>query len=362
MKPTVSILAFVFAVAGVYAQPGADRIVFTSERDGNQEIYVMNPDGTEQTRLTNNPPVGNILGIDADPAWSPDGTKIAFLSVRDKPDGEIWIMNADGSNPRNLTSDSTRWDLEPEWSPDGQQIVYVSSRYDSGRVVAGTAEIYLINVDGTNRRQLTHNNYTDAYPVFSPRGNEIVFHHDGDGDHEIYVMDLVGNILRRLTSNEASDRGCSWSPDGNKLVFTSDRSVDGEIYVMDADGTNVVRLTNSPGPDTNPSFSPDGTRIVFQSVRTGVGGGPDLFVMDANGNNVVRLTNNTVVEKDPDWMRGGLTTGVEKFEDGNSVPEGFILYQNYPNPFNPSTTIRFQIADVRLWNGGQSAIENRKFH
>ncbi len=283
--------------------PTTAKIVFTSERDGDQEIYVMNPDGTEQTRLTNNPPVGNILGIDADPAWSPDGTKIAFLSVRDKPDGEIWIMNADGSNPMNLTNDSARWDIDPEWSPDGLQIVYTSSEFNGTSVVSGTAEIFVINIDGTSRRRLTNNSYTDAYAVFSPDGTEIVFHHDGDGDHEIFVMDTSGNILRQLTSNSASDRDCSWSPDGSKLVFTSDRTGDGEIYIMDPDGTNVVQLTNSSGPDTNPSFSPDGTQIVFQSMRNGVGGGPDIFTMNADGTDIRRLTNNTVVEKDPDWMR-----------------------------------------------------------
>lgn len=164
-------------------------------------------------------------------------------------------MNADGSNPMNLTNDSARWDLEPEWSPDGQQIVYTSSEFNGTSVVSVTSEIFVINIDGTSRRRLTNNSYTDAYAVFSPDGTEIVFHHDGDGDHEIFVIDISGNILRQLTSNNASDRGCFWSSAGDKIVFTSDRSGDGEIYVMDADGTNVVQLTNSPGPDANPSFS-----------------------------------------------------------------------------------------------------------
>lgn len=285
--------------------------------------------------------------VDADPAWSPDGKKIAFLSTR-TGDGEIWIMNADGSNPRNLTNDPTRWDLEPEWSPDGKRVVYVSRKISRGPGgEEGSAEIFVIDVDGTNRAQLTHNDYTYAYPVFSPNGKVIVFHNEkgrvaiGKGwrpqqgettiyANEIYVMDSSGNNVVQLTdTGDRVNRGVSWSRDGTKLVYTSSKgSGTSGIYVMDVGNLQnmdlkalkdksakelremkelgclaITQITPDSYGDTNPSFSPDGKRIVFQSIRRGGGGGPDLFVMDANGKNVVRLTNNRFVEKDPDWMR-----------------------------------------------------------
>lgn len=315
------------------------KIAVTSEVNKDkydQDIFTLNPDGTEWVDITNSP------GADADPAWSPDGKKIAFMSVR-SGNGEIWIMDAGGSNAFNLTNDSSRWDLEPEWSPFGDKLVYISN---SGN--EGTAEIFIINADGTNRKQLTNNDYNDAYPVFSPNGKMIVFHSDKGfiqiGEcydpqrgtvtkyaNEIYLMDTGGNNVVRLTNLGMGTRGISWSPDGTQLVYTSNEGCDpSEIYTMDVgDLTNmdlsilkdksseelenmeelgylkITQLTDNPtGPDTNPSFSPDGTKIVWQSIRDGVTGGNELFIMNAvDGSDVTRITFTNAQEKDPDWMR-----------------------------------------------------------
>ena len=205
------------------------RITFMSDRDGHVhprlgwptfEIYVMDVDGNNQRRLTNNP------NLDRHPSWSPDGKRIAFISDRDGHvdilggllNYEIYVMDADGGNPQNLTNDPND-DSLPSWSPDGERIVFASDR-DGNR-------------DG-NRE-----------------------------NYEIYVMDADGNNQRRLTNNRVDDASPSWSPDGKRIIFTSQR--DGhvhpilgwptsEIYVMDADGKNARRLTNNPHYDSNPEW------------------------------------------------------------------------------------------------------------
>ncbi len=197
------------------------KIAFMSKRDGNDEIYVMNADGTNQINLTNNP------ALDANPSWSPDGTKIAFWSDRDG-NREIYVMDADGTNQTRLTNNPA-YDLYSSWSPDGTKIAFMSKR-------DGNDEIYVMNADGTNQINLTNNPALDANPSWSPDGTKIAFWSDRDGNREIYVMDADGTNQTRLTNNPAYDLYSSWSPDGTKIAFRSARDGNWEIYIMDADG------------------------------------------------------------------------------------------------------------------------------
>ena len=262
------------------------KIAFTTDRDGNREIYVMNADGTGQTPLTNNG------ANDRDPAWSPDGTKIAFNSLRDGA-WEVYMINADGANPVNLT-DNAAIDLDPLWSPDGTKIAFSSGRD------GGAYEIYVMNADGTGQARLTNNSASDIAASWSPDGTRIVFYSERDGNREIYVMDADGANPLNLTNNPATDSAPYWSPDGTKIAFHSDRDhPDQEIYVMDADGTNQIRLTNNSGTDYVASWSPDCTRIVFGSGRDG---NIEIYVMDANGANPTRLTTNAATDEVPHWM------------------------------------------------------------
>ncbi|MBI1924418.1 PD40 domain-containing protein [Candidatus Poribacteria bacterium] len=260
------------------AQLTNTKIAFPSDRDGNFEIYVMNPDGTNPTRLTNN------ATDDRHPAWSPDGTKIAFESNRNG-NFEIYVMDADGTNPVNITNHPAL-DINPSWSPDGTAIAFSSNR-------DGNLEIYVMNADGTNPIRLTTDPAVDQWPSWSPDGTKIAFWAERDGgvnNREIYVMNADGTNQVNLTNNNSvEDYVPSWSPDGTKIGFASAR--DGgrlEVYEMNADGTNPKRLTNNTAHDIGPSWSPDGTKIAFYSERDGQA---EIYVMNADGTNQVNRTN-----------------------------------------------------------------------
>jgi Tol biopolymer transport system component len=288
--------------------PGENgKITFDSNRDGgNYDIYVMNADGSEQTRLTTDP------GIDEDPNWSPDGTKIAFNSIRDG-NREIYVMNADGSEQTRLTTDPGS-DDGPDWSPDGTKIAFRSDR-------DGLAEIYVMNADGSNPIRLTNNDASDVLPAWSPDGTKIAFASNRNGDiAEIYVMNADGSEQTRLTNNPAIDTTPDWSPDGEKIVFRRNlESQNPEIYIMNAaDGTEQINISNNPAIDFDPSWSPDGTKIAFTSYRLGFS---EIFVMNAaDGTEQINISNNRgSADGHPDW--GKATTLEDTIPPVITVPE-----------------------------------------
>ncbi len=280
------------------AQGLGSKIAFVSSRDGNAEIYVMDADGANVTRLTNN------QASDGAPTWSPDGTQIAFASSRDG-NRDIYIMNADGSGQVRLTTHEAN-DGGPSWSPDGSMIAF-----DSGR--SGSSQVWRTNVDagnwGSNLTQLTNDHplgRVNNFLAWSPNGLWIAFEADRDRDDpEIYLANAVdGTNQQRLTFTRALDEVPEWTPDSKQIVYSTDR--DGEpqngnyeIYIMNVDGSDKRRLTAAPGQDSNPSVSPDGTRIVFDSSRDGV---TEIYVMNIDGTNQVRLT--TSGSRAPDGQRG----------------------------------------------------------
>ena len=202
--------------------------------------------------------------------------KIAFVR-----DGEIYTMNPDGSNQTNITNNSAT-DDEPAWSPDGNKIVFSSNR-------AGNFEIYLMNQDGGSVVRLTDNSAADTAPTFSPDGSKIAFVSERDGNKEIYVMNADGSNPTRLTNEPARDDFPSYSPDGSKIVFITQRSNFGQgmIFTMNADGSNQARLSNQNGFHTRPSYSPDGSKIIY-------GYGADvtaqtIYRMNADGTNPMQM-------------------------------------------------------------------------
>jgi Tol biopolymer transport system component len=257
--------------------PDGNRLAFVRIRGGRADIYVVNTDGSGLRRLAHaiafKPMSGGpSSGFGANPAWSPDGRKIAFMSNRDGTD-DIFVVNADGSGLRNLTRsqlhDRTRswkgrehkrifWFATdgPMWSPDGQKIVFRSERDRPSALERAACrphcerdEISVINADGSGLRRLTRNWNYDGAPVWSPDGRKILFVRFRDSD--VYVMNADGsgqrNLTRSTTHPFARDEAPAWSPDGRKILFVSNRGGNGEVYTMNADGTGKRKLTQLKG-------------------------------------------------------------------------------------------------------------------
>lgn len=225
--------------------PDGTTIAFESFRDDGSEAYLMNADGTGVTRLTfNGPPE------DRGTNWSADGSQIVFHSTRfpaDEGPGhssfEVFLMDADGSDQTRLT-DNDFQDSLADISPQGR-IVFNSSR-------DGDHEIYDMNTDGTDQRRLTFSPGEDAHPIYSPDGSKIVFHSRRTGTLDIFVMDADGSNVAQITHTDTTHEYFPvWSPDGTKIAFTGNTLNPNQfdVYVMDADGSNVVQVTDSPGFD-----------------------------------------------------------------------------------------------------------------
>jgi Tol biopolymer transport system component len=280
-----------FAVPASYATfPGTNgSIAWTSSRDGDPEIFSMQPDGTAVTQLT-----GNAGSQDRFPDWSPDGTKIAFSSTRDGGDFDIFVMNADGSGQTQLTFNSFE-DQSPVWSPDGTKLAFNSTE-------DGDHEIYVMSADGSGLpTQLTFNGAEDAVPAWSPDGTKIAFQSTRHGGaQQIYVMNADGSAQTRLTNNFFQDVQPDWSPDGAKIAFRRDGAGNwAEVYVMNADGTGQAAVTNHPAFDNPPKWSPDGTMMGFSSNRDDPAF--EIYTMNADGSAQTRITASPGFDGDVDW-------------------------------------------------------------
>jgi Tol biopolymer transport system component len=301
--------------------PDGSKIAFSTSRDGNFEVYSMNADGTNQVNLSNN------ASSDFQPCWSPDGSKIAFLSFRDSimgPPQEIFVMNANGSNPVRLTTSSLA-EQELAWQAvaAGTKIVFGSVRN------GGNHDIFTMDLNGSNQTRLTTSSAYDDEPKWSPDGTRIVFMSDRDGNFEIYTMNSDGSNQARLTNSQAADGFPVWSPDGTKIAFVSGDLRDPstfEIYVMNANGSNKTRLTNDTLVDGVPAWSPDGTKIVFMSGATSVfnPNSFEIFVMNANGTGRTQLTSNSVVDGQPSYSPDGTKI---LFASGDAMnPNGIEIF------------------------------------
>jgi TolB protein len=269
------------------------RLAFASRRDGNWEIYLVDANGSNLRRLTNDP------AHDRYPSASPDGKQIAFYSERDGG-AKIYVMNVDGSNQHPLTNGQAE-DVEPAWSPDGKYIAFSSQR-------GGVGSIYVMNADGSNIRKVTKGESGgDAIPTWSPDSKRIAFmasvivgQKPGNTllNEDIHVINVDGTNERKLTDTPGVDGLPAWSRD-NRIAFASDRDGNPEIYVMDSDGSNVRRV--APGQDgAHPAWSPDSKYIAFVTEITR--NNPDIMVMAADGSNIWRLTDNPAADWLPAWL------------------------------------------------------------
>jgi hypothetical protein len=279
-----------YETGGVPGPPPPDLIAFTSYRDGNAEIYVMNEDGTKQSRITNNP------ADDRNPAWSPDGSKIAFYSNRSGT-YEIYTMSPNGTFISDISNMPNCDEYDPAWSPDGSKIVYTwhcpSEVYEHG--------VSTINADGTGVKSGLVHSWTDEFrnPTWSPDGSWVALQSRSgwSDDWDILKVKAAGTGLKYVANGPGNDRDPDWSPDGSKIAYCSDQDGDYEIYTMNPDGTGQTYFFDNPAWDDEPSWSADGSKIAFASNR-------DIhfqiYVMKADGTGLTRLESNSS-DVEPDW-------------------------------------------------------------
>ena len=282
--PTPPPTARIAFVATGWSVPGAD-----------SEIFVMNEDGTGITSISNS------RGRDEEPAWSPDGKKIAFVSNRNG-NYEVYIMNADGSNQTRLTN-KPEDDHYPAWSPDGKQIIF--SSLDNAH-----DDLYVIDVNGVNLTRLTDSpDVNERYPDWSPDGRTIVFSSFGGGDSGIFMMDSDGSNVRLVMAGPLHYP--KWSTDGTQIAFDGEPAgCKFEIYIMDADGSNMREITNHPagcgGYNKHPSWSPDGKKIVYwSSDRDPEKNSENIYIINIDSSDETALTRGVTELNyggyDPDW-------------------------------------------------------------
>lgn len=226
---------------------------------------------------------------DGAPSWSPDGSTIVYHSDRDG-NGEIYQMNRDGTENKQLT-DHPASDGYPCWSPDGSQILFDSER-------AGNFDIWVMNADGSDPRQLTDSPGKDLAAAWSPDGSKIAFMSDRVGAFQIYLMNADGSDQQRMTMIY-TNWFPRWSPDGKRLAFHVRR----DIHVLEMDASSLTRLTTDPQNGMYPTWSPDGNRIAFMSWRDG---NTEVYTMAADGTDQTRLTYSQVGDSiDPRWSPDG---------------------------------------------------------
>ena len=311
--------------------PDGEYIVFESNRPGiKSQIFSMKSDGTAITQLTNN------QLLNETPVWSPDGTMIMYSSYLDddRLNNDIFIMNSDGSGVRRLTNKPLR-DDHATFSPDGKKIIFGSQRDDTGNTKSKNYELYEMDIDGSNVKRLTNYKGWDTFPSYSPDGKKIVWRRiiqDSTSkeisNSEVFVMQSDGTNIKNLSNHKSFDGYPVWSPDGKQILFSSYRSGNMQLFVMNSDGTAVQQLTFDNGFNSRPDWSSDGNRIVFNKTNNR---SVSIHIMDVRAASNITYFNeeNSGILSDAHTASRGIAWGDY---DNNGFPD--LLVANTMNNSN----------------------------
>jgi TolB protein len=282
-----------FIVPDPSETPPAGEIIYQTNQDGNFELYSIDIRSGATFRLTNN------SANDMSPTFIAAKNQIGFIS--DRQNGlHLYVMDTLGENIKSIISEKGTAVEYPDWSPDGEFITasLVEECLDPAKKCV--YDIYVMNADGTNFKNLTNTPESEWVPAWSPDGEQLAFSSDRDGDSEIYVMNRDGSHLVQLTKNSGYDGRPRWSIDGTRFAFETDRDGgDWDIYTMNTDGTDPSPITNNVSNDISESWSPDGNWLVYVSNSDGDN---EIFIIDSNGQNQRQLTHNSYNDIGPIWI------------------------------------------------------------
>lgn len=287
--------------------PDGTRLAFQSRKDNNWEIYVLDLRTGKTTRLTND------FAYDGAPTWSSDGKQIAFESYRDQ-DLDIWRMNADGSEPVNLTPKSTAFDFAPAWSPDGKTIVFTSWE-------TGNKQLFAVSPDGLNLRNLSNDRFHDEQAAWSPDGRQLAFVSNREGCAEKVESTLENPPIQGgVATGNCQRRG---------------------VFVADFDGTTLsdIRQLTYYGREIAPAWSPDGATVVFVSPRPTR---DPLFVVSSAGTGLARGLNDDVVR-----VSSALWANLDAQVLGTAPAAQKALYIEKPIPSNPKEGSKYDFVGLR---------------
>lgn len=272
-------------------------MTFDSTRDGSTEVYTLALDSLAVRQITDfaEPEIANRF-----PDWSPGGRELVFVSENSAGTGNLFIVAADGTGLRKLTSDPARYE-NPAWSPAGDWVAFEK----------GTVEdwgLYLIRPDGSDIQQVEGHNL--FHPSWSPNGERLAVVTGDESEYHGGVLELEDGLLERFTPEGLNVGSVKWSPDGAAIAFDAVIEDNFDLYIVDNDGSNLRRLTDSPAIDARPEWSPDGSRLLFHSTRDfeSVHGNEqwdhfELYLLDLKTQEVKRLTENDKFDAHPDWCK-----------------------------------------------------------
>lgn len=245
-----------------YSPDGKQLMYVAQSADGSGDLFIRDLETKKDRAILHSE------SAEMFPKFSPDGKSVV---VQHKVGGnaEICIVSAQGGEVQNLTNNPAR-DIQPAWSPDGSKIAFASNREGNYDVFP----LYLMNADGTNQHRIYASYAINGFPSWSPSGTEIVFANDKEdnrtGNFELFLIEPeTVNAEKRLTFHARYDIEPAFSPDGRRIAFASNADGNWEIYVVNSDGTGLLRLTRNPASEANPSWSPDSTKLIFSSDRSG---------------------------------------------------------------------------------------------